>query len=99
MRTRCYGNKAACWQALSAGCGEMSTSSAPHTGTALFDTGTALFVREVYKSYGKVKAVAGVSFDVSPGEVLGIIGPNGAGKSTLFDVISGGARADAGRVL
>jgi len=40
-----------------------------------------------------------VSFDVAPGEVLGIAGPNGAGKTTLFDVITGHTRGTAGEVL
>ena len=40
-------------------------------------------------SYGSVRAVDDVSFDVAPGEVLGIIGPNGAGKTSLFDCLSG----------
>ncbi|HSE93310.1 MAG TPA: ABC transporter ATP-binding protein, partial [Methylomirabilota bacterium] len=39
-----------------------------------------------------------VTFDVAPGELVGIIGPNGAGKSTLFDLVTGFARPDAGRV-
>jgi branched-chain amino acid transport system ATP-binding protein len=59
----------------------------------------AISIVDVSKAYGKVKAVAGVSFDVLPGEALGVIGPNGAGKSTLFDIVSGAVRADAGRVL
>ena len=40
-----------------------------------------------------------MSFDVAPGEVLGIAGPNGAGKTTLFDVITGHTRGTAGEVL
>jgi ABC-type branched-subunit amino acid transport system ATPase component len=45
--------------------------------------------RDVCVSYGPVKAVAGVSFSLRPGTVLGIIGPNGAGKTSLVDVLSG----------
>jgi branched-chain amino acid transport system ATP-binding protein len=58
-----------------------------------------LEAREVRKDYGGLRAVADVSFDVAPGEVLGIAGPNGAGKTTLFDVITGHTRATAGEVL
>ncbi len=58
-----------------------------------------LQAREVRKDYGGLRAVADVSFDVAPGEVLGIAGPNGAGKTTLFDVITGHTRATAGEVL
>lgn len=55
--------------------------------------------REVSKNYGGLQAVAAVSFDVSPGEILGIVGPNGAGKTTLFDVITGHTPASGGDVL
>jgi branched-chain amino acid transport system ATP-binding protein len=54
---------------------------------------------EIRKDFGGLRAVADVSFDVRPGEVLGIAGPNGAGKTTLFDVVTGHTRATAGQVL
>jgi branched-chain amino acid transport system ATP-binding protein len=57
-----------------------------------------LEVREVTRSFGGVRALDGVSFDVRPGEILGFIGPNGAGKTTLFDVISGYTVADSGTI-
>lgn len=44
-------------------------------------------------------AVDGVSFEVRPGEFVGLIGPNGSGKSTLFNLITGTLRPDSGRVL
>jgi len=58
-----------------------------------------LEARGVRKDYGGLRAVADVSFNVGPSEVLGIAGPNGAGKTTLFDVITGHTRATAGEVL
>lgn len=57
-----------------------------------------LEVRNIKKSYGNVRAVRDVSFDVKPGEILGVIGPNGCGKSTLFNCILGGVKADNGQV-
>ena len=60
---------------------------------------TILAVRDVSMHFGGVHALRGVSFDVQPGEVLGLIGPNGAGKSTLFEVITGFIRPASGDVL
>jgi branched-chain amino acid transport system ATP-binding protein len=58
-----------------------------------------LSVTGVTKSFGGVVANRDISFEVAPGELVGVIGPNGAGKSTLFDVITGFARPEAGRVV
>jgi len=49
--------------------------------------------------FGAVVAVDGVSFRVTPREVVGLIGPNGAGKTTIVDAITGFTRPSAGRVL
>ena len=57
-----------------------------------------LTVRDIVKSFGAIKAVNGVSFDVHRGEILGLIGPNGSGKSTLFNCILGQLTPDRGRV-
>jgi branched-chain amino acid transport system ATP-binding protein len=57
-----------------------------------------LEVRELTKRFGGLTAVAGVSFDMRPGEIFGIIGPNGAGKTTLFNVIAGFFRPTSGNV-
>ena len=57
-----------------------------------------LSVAGVTKSFGGVVANREISFEVAPGELVGLIGPNGAGKSTLFDLITGFLRPDAGRV-
>jgi branched-chain amino acid transport system permease protein len=58
-----------------------------------------LRVVNVSRSFGGLRAVQDVSFEVRRGEVLGIIGPNGAGKTTLFNLLNGFIRADAGEVL
>jgi ABC-type branched-subunit amino acid transport system ATPase component len=49
------------------------------------------------KNFGGLKALGGVDFFVSEGEIVGLIGPNGAGKTTLFNVITGVHRPDRGR--
>ena len=54
-------------------------------------------VRNVSKSFGGITAVNDVSFDVYPGEILGLIGPNGCGKTTLFNCVLGQYRSDGGR--
>lgn len=58
-----------------------------------------LSVRDVSKSFGGVKAIVNVSFDVHEGELLGIIGPNGSGKTTLVNLITGFIEPDMGTVL
>jgi branched-chain amino acid transport system ATP-binding protein len=57
-----------------------------------------LSIRGVSKQFGGVVANRNVSFEVVPGELVGIIGPNGAGKSTLFEIITGFYRPDSGEV-
>jgi len=59
---------------------------------------TLLSVSGVTKRFGGITANKNISFDVAPGELIGIIGPNGSGKSTLFEVISGFYRPDEGDV-
>ena len=53
------------------------------------DAAPVLSVRELSVAFGGVRAVNSVSFDLAPGEILGLIGPNGAGKTTVFDLVSG----------
>ena len=59
---------------------------------------TVLSVSGLTKHFGGITANRDISFEVAPGELVGIIGPNGSGKSTLFELISGFYRPDAGEV-
>jgi ABC-2 type transport system ATP-binding protein len=56
-------------------------------------------VHDLWKRYRDVEAVAGVSFEVQPGEIFGILGPNGAGKTTTLEIIEGLRRPDEGTVV
>ncbi|MCX5493738.1 ABC transporter ATP-binding protein [Kaistia dalseonensis] len=62
------------------------------------DSEILLKARGVSKSFGAVRVLHEVSFDVHRGEVLGILGPNGAGKTTLFNMISGDLKVSAGEI-
>jgi ABC-2 type transport system ATP-binding protein len=56
-------------------------------------------VQGLSKAFGRIQALADVSFQVREGEVLGLIGPNGAGKSTLFECLAGVLPSNSGQVL
>jgi len=55
-------------------------------------------VKDLKKSYGRLKAVDGISFAVKPGEVFGLLGPNGAGKTTTIEIMEGLRERDSGEV-
>ena len=57
-----------------------------------------LSVTGLTKSYGGVRAVAGVDFQLGVGETIGLIGSNGAGKTTLFELVGGFIRPDSGTI-
>ena len=64
------------------------------------DTSTlAIEVKDISKSYDKVKALDHVSLDVQRGEIFGLIGPDGAGKTTLFKILVTLLNADSGSAL
>lgn len=58
-----------------------------------------LKVENLYKDFGNVKAVEGISFEVKKGQVFGLLGPNGAGKSTTISIISTLIKPTSGDVL
>ena len=56
----------------------------------------SISVHNLKKTYGKVEALKGLSFEVSKGELFGIIGPDGAGKTSLFRILTTLLLADEG---
>jgi ABC-2 type transport system ATP-binding protein len=74
-------------------------SSIAASGVAAPATTPAVSVSDLVKSYGEVRAVRGVSFEVGAGEVFGFLGPNGAGKTTTINMLCTLARPTSGRAL
>ncbi len=58
-----------------------------------------LTINNLTKTFGGLVAVAGVSFEVPEGGIVGLIGPNGAGKTTVFNLITGNYRPDSGEIF
>lgn len=63
------------------------------------DADPILRVENISKSFGGVKAVVSVSFDLHEGQLLGVIGPNGSGKTTLVNLITGFLKPDQGKIV
>lgn len=59
----------------------------------------SIVLKKISKSYGKVKALDCISFDVKQGELFGLIGPDGAGKTTLFRILTTLLIADEGEAI
>jgi branched-chain amino acid transport system ATP-binding protein len=74
----------------------VSAASAPASASAA--NPPLLAVVGLSKSFGGLRAVHDVSFQLAPGEMLALIGPNGAGKSTCFNIVNGQLAPDAGSV-
>ncbi len=58
--------------------------------------GADIIVRNLWKRYGEIQAVRGISFDVPEGEIFGLIGPDGAGKTSTFQILAGVMEATSG---
>jgi len=56
-------------------------------------------VRSVSKSFGNIKALENISFNIEKGEIFGILGPNGAGKSTIVNILNTLVKPDDGTVI
>jgi ABC-type branched-subunit amino acid transport system permease subunit len=74
-------------------------AGAPVTAQSTADGGPLLKVESLSRSFGGLRAVSQVGFEVRAGEILGIIGPNGAGKTTLFNLLNGVLRSDEGTAM
>ncbi len=57
-----------------------------------------LKVENISKSFGGIKAVNNISFEIKKGEILGVIGPNGSGKTTLANLITGFVKPTSGKI-
>ena len=66
--------------------------------TAPTQLGTTLAARSLTKRFGARVALLDISFDLRPGELIGIIGPNGAGKTTLLSILAGVLEPDEGEL-
>ena len=75
---------------------EITVATAPPTALAL--PAATLECTQLWRAFGGIQALRGVSLTVAPGEVVGLVGPNGSGKTTLINVVSGYHAAERGRV-
>ena len=73
---------------------ERAEKISPSTPTA-----PILEIAGVEKSFGGLRVIQSLDFEVREGEIVGLIGPNGAGKTTCFNLITGFEEPDAGRIL
>ncbi|MEQ8676112.1 MAG: ABC transporter ATP-binding protein [Aggregatilineales bacterium] len=60
---------------------------------------TLLSIQNLHASYGAIKALRGISFEIEDGQVVSLIGANGAGKSTTLNTISGLIKPNAGKII
>ena len=71
----------------------LATNATPDAARPVLD------IQRARKAFGGLIAVNDVSFEVRPGELLGLIGPNGSGKTTMLNLVSGALQPTAGRIV
>lgn len=81
-------------RAYRGGIGDQGTSSSKHRQGDRY----VIRVNDLHKTYRNISAVQGLSFEVLPGQILGLVGPNGAGKTTTMRAIAGIIRPNAGLI-
>src|SRR3989344_578371 len=57
-----------------------------------------IVAEDIYKSFGEIKAVDHINFEISPGEIFAFLGPNGAGKSTTIKMLTTMLRPTSGKL-
>ena len=77
--------------------GESGRGSSP-TLRSREDQLVTIVVEDFHKNYERTVAVAGITFSVEPGEILGLVGPNGAGKTTTLRALAGILRPTRGHL-
>jgi len=97
-RNRRRGHPSARARAMSGNEGVTTAHRVPGGANAATRSRLLLTVRSVAKSFGEMRAVDGVSFEIAEGSITGLIGPNGAGKTTLFNLLAGALPADSGTI-
>jgi len=75
-----------------------STQSGPVTGGAT-TSGARVSLENLVRSYGKVRALDGLTLSIEPGEFVALLGPSGCGKTTALRVLAGFEQPDSGRVV
>jgi len=81
------------------GSDEVRPATAGRTSSATRDAETLLQLRGIGKSFGPVRALSDVNFDIPAGQITALVGDNGAGKSTLIKTISGIFEPSQGQLL
>ena len=76
-----------------------AAAAVPSIRKGIARVSSLLSLRKIGKSFGGLSALFDISFDVRPGEIVGVIGPNGAGKTTLFNVVTAVFPPTSGEVV